>query len=491
MAEVIDSVPSVYAFRLVLVIVSLTAGPLFADDRPSGASVSIIQQNFDADPGWDGFRNQLQPPSNGRVVQNFGWSCSRFAGGRACGEIGGRVQRSLSRARYSMPLETVLNLDSRLEASGRMAVRNGQGAAGVLVGWFHETSDGWRTPDSVAMRVDGNGDSYWLFAEYGTHHRKTGGLGAFEGERYQTTPTLPFAADGTSHLWKLTYDPQAGEYGELQFQIDDREYVVRLSEEARGDGAFFNRFGIWNQQTTGDSLELWIDDLTFNGRHFDFRSDPGWAGEGNVVEIDQTVVRPFHQFGYSASNHAGGDQGELGGIIWRDEQPGYYGASVGELTLDDRLQASGTLALRSAGADSAVYLGWFNSATKRAATQPEYERRQSDYLGILLEGPSRAGHYFRPGYGTSQASGANADRGPIVLPDGQVHQWSVDYDPTTAQITVLLDGQEVVLALPHEHLQQGAVFDRFGLFNMQSGGWHVEVYFDDVTYTARVEQDRD
>ncbi len=32
---------------------------------------------------------------------------------------------------------------------------------------------------------------------------------------------------------------------------------------------------------------------------------------------------------------------------------------------------------------------------------------------------------------------------------------------------------------------EGATFDRFGIFNMQSGGHAVEIYLDDLEYSSR------
>ena len=48
-----------------------------------------------------------------------------------------------------------------------------------------------------------------------------------------------------------------------------------------------------------------------------------------------------------------------------------------------------------------------------------------------------------------------------------------------------LDGRETVIDLTPRHRRSGAVFDRFGLANVRSGGHSVEFYLDDVTYTAR------
>jgi hypothetical protein len=385
-------------------------------------------------------------------------------------------------------------LDDRLEASGRLAVTHSEGGSGALVGWYHTTSRGWRTPNSLSFRIDGNGGSYWLFYEYGTAHGRTGGAGAFEGERYQTTPTRPFPADGTIHRWSLTYDPDGGDrdggkgHGGITFRVDDRVYELAVREEDRADGAVLDHFGVWNQETTGDGVELWLDDLTVNGESYTFDNEPDWDSVGNRGEHVERVVRPFHDFGHSQSDHTGGGLGEIGGIIFRDEAPAYYADRVGRLTLDVPLRASGTITMRAAAADSAVYLGWFDAETKRRNNTPEYESRQRNYLAVLIEGPSRVGHYFRAGYATADGSGRNAEQGPLLPADGSVHRWSIAYDPDGADgrgvITTMLDGRAQTMPLEVGDRKRGATFDRFGLFNMQSGGWHVEVYMDELQYTT-------
>lgn len=66
------------------------------------------------------------------------------------------------------------------------------------------------------------------------------------------------------------------------------------------------------------------------------------------------------------------------------------------MRLDEELVATGRFSLNKAASDSGVYIGWFNSAAKQAKTISDYERPQSNYLAVLIEGPSHAGHYFRP-----------------------------------------------------------------------------------------------
>jgi hypothetical protein len=46
-----------------------------------------------------------------------------------------------------------------------------------------------------------------------------------------------------------------------------------------------------------------------------------------------------------------------------------------------------------------------------------------------------------------------------------------------------LDGDLQTYDLQTGEKQSGATFDRFGLFNMQTGGHYVFLYLDDLTYS--------
>lgn len=441
--------------------------------------------DFGTDPRWEGYRNRLLPAPLPRTRQDFGYRSSNQARGEKSGEIGGYIQRSLTPASYAKPIPT-RTLNDKLTASGRFAVTRDESNSGVLFGWFHENSRGWRTPNSLAFRLDGNGGKYWVFFEYGTRNWLTGGGVTFEGEQYQTTKTKPFPADGTSHEWSLTYDPEGQNgLGQITFKLDGQSYAANLAPGHKVDGATFNRFGIWNQHTSGSGMEAWFDDVVIDGEREDFGRDPGWIGSGNAIEFDERAIRPKHDFGYSQTQHAGGDLGEIGGLIWRDEATAYYGDRVGPLTLTNELYASGKLSFNAAGSDSAVYIGWFNSASKTNKTTPEHREPQRDLLAILIEGPSRVGHYFRPAYRTRDGTGRLKETGPLIKPEGRVHTWSIRYRPEGAgQIVVTFDDTVQELALDPQHKAKGAIFDRFGLFNVQAGGHHVEVYLDDLSYTA-------
>lgn len=462
---------------------------LAADDPTTGRGT----QDFAADPKWDGHRNRLVPTPAPLTRQDFGYHKeTRRAGGKEPGEIGGWIERSTRRAAYAKAIADK-TLNDVLTASGTFAVTHDEGSSGTMFGWFNDAASlGWRTPHSLVFRIDGNGGKYWVFFEYGTRNHLTDGEGAFEGPRYQTTKTKPFPADGTPHHWRLTYDP-AGHNGDglVTFTLDGTEYTMPLRPAHKADSATFNRFGIFNQQTNGARMEVYLDDVVLDGQPQDFAKDPKWWAEGNHVEFEDREIRPLHDFGYSQTAHVGGKPGELGGIVWRDEAPAYYADRVGPLTLNDELHALGKLAFTAGGSDSGVYFGWFNGDEKRNKGPDESRSPQKSILGIKVEGPSRVGHYFRPAYHSARGEGGSPEAGPVIRPDGKVHDWSIRYSPAGAgRITVTLDGHKQTFDLRPGDKEAGATFDRFGLFNHQRGGSHVRLYLDDLIYTAKPAEPR-
>lgn len=467
-----------------IIILQIGIGIAFGFQGSSALSQNI-SFHFDSDPQWSGLRNRQLPESPPLVRQSFGYRSSQNAGGEKRGEIGGWIQRSVRPAWYAQRIETC-SLEDTLEASGSLSVTKANNGSGALIGFFHHASRGWRTPNSLAFRVDGNGGKYWILFEYGTQRWKTGGMGTFEG-RYQTTKTKPFLADGTKHDWSLRYDPNINNgQGQMVFVLDGAQYILPLETGHRQEGATFDRFGIWNMQVTGDGLELFLDDLIINGHKNRFDEDPKWEEVSNQEQYSERFVRPRNDFGFSETNFAGGEIGEIGGVIWRDPKSAYYGGKLKRsLSLEDRFHVEGKLALVSAASDSAVCFGFFDFQSRNRSANELDPNPGSNTLGILLEGLSRDGHYYRPTYATATGEFKTAERGPIVLPDGQPHRWSMDYDPHAAQgvgeITFTLDQQKATYPLAAGHRVQGGVFDGFGIYGWErSDGSFVEFYLDDV-----------
>jgi hypothetical protein len=442
---------------------------------------------FGRDPGWEGYRNRILPEPLPVARQDFGLRSTRNAGGLAAGELGGRVQRSVDLASFALRIPK-RTLEDKLVASGRFAVTSCENGSGALFGWFNEKSRGWRTPHSLAIRIDGNGGKYWVFFEYGTRHWLAGSGDTFEGDQYQNTPTKPFPSDGTSHTWTFEYDP-AGHDGQglMIFTLDGVRFEQPLDPGHKADGAEFDRFGLWNIAKSGDPLEVYFDDLMLDNRPIELDREDAFEARGNQGTFPQRYLRPFHDFGYSPTRHAGGEAaGEIGGTIWRHPQGCYYGIPIPLLTLDHPFEATGRVALAKGATDSGGCFGFFDAASRKvvATERPEkYDHRNA--LGILIEGPSRIGHYFRPEYATSANEVRICPEGPVIRPDGQSHSWLLRYDPAGAngvgRITYRLDEDERHYDFEPETRRQGARFDGFGLFTTQSAdGNFVEFYLDDL-----------
>ena len=445
-------------------------------------------EDFSVDPNWEGKGNRIDEAHSRTVVQDFGYSRTNYAGGEMPGEIGGNISRSLTPATYATVVPTK-TLNDLLTASGKFTVTQVNKSSGVLVGWFNAASESWRMPNSLVFRLDGQGGKYWVFFEYGTQNYRTGGGETFEGRRYQTTKTPPEPA-GTVHTWSLTYDPNgAAGNGEITFVMDGKTYTAPLMPGHKADGATFNRFGIVNLQVSGKGMNIYLDDLSVDGESYDFTDDPDWEEKGNRTTFNDREIRPCHNFGWSATNHAGGTLGEVGGLIWRadarkPEQAAYYADQIGHLTMAHKLEASGKVAMIRASADSAVLIGWFNSRTHIGAPP-------SNFVGIMVEGPSRVGHYFRPVYANSQGQYEIMGQGPVIKPSHTSHRWRLSYTPDAndgnGQVTVTFNDETVSLNLKPGIRTDGAVFDRFGILSFQRGGHFVDIYFDDISYTVQSE----
>jgi len=257
--------------------------------------------------------------------------------------------------------------------------------------------------------------------------------------------------------------------------------VVNVHPELR-KGMRFDSFGFYNGKAEpGSTLGVFMDDMTINGESLAFDEDPNWKGQNNRVTYEDSFKRGAHDFGFQPdSKFSGGKKGEMGGVLF-SENGGYYGDNVGRLTLDDRLVASGKMALTERGSEAGFYLGWFNS--KERGYPPK------NLIGVFAEGPNSTGSMFRPIYASSDPKLADTlKRATVIDPFGKTYEWRIEYDPKAAdgkgELKVSLGGETAVLTLTPEARKQNAQFDRFGLAVYEGGGQWSKVFFDDLEYTV-------
>jgi hypothetical protein len=152
--------------------------------------------------------------------------------------------------------------------------------------------------------------------------------------------------------------------------------------------------------------------------------------------------------------------------------------------MNDPLRASGKIAVERFTIDSGVMIGWFNSA--------DQDWPPSNFVGAYLDSFTTVGRHMTPMYGTSAGSTRFAGQPwPLLRPDGTVMDWAIEYDPSAAgglgAITVTLDSVTRTLVLDAGARAEGALMDRFGIFNMQdNNGKHSLIYLDDISYTSAI-----
>ncbi|MBI5684473.1 MAG: WD40 repeat domain-containing protein [Verrucomicrobia bacterium] len=440
-------------------------------------------EHFDRDPGWEGKNNRFTRKDLPRVVQNFGFSASNHAG-KESGEMGGTITRSVTPAWYA-DRTAPKTLNDKLTASGSFTLPPQRMEGTFHFGWFNSQRQGWRPWSALGFRVLTKGT---IALDYCTQTWQAGGL---------FTP-LEVKPDGVKHSWSLTCDPDGNAgLGAITFVLDHHPpQVVKLKPGHKAAGATFDRFGLFNQQSAGAAMKVFFDDLRYDGKAQDFRADPNWEGVGNRTEFRERRFRGAQDYGWSETNFAGGQKGEMGGIIWSanpgSAEEGYYADRVGPLTLDRPLVASGKIALRRGCTDSDFYFGWFQSDGWKKPIGPA-DRTTTPYVGIIVGGPAHSGHFFRPGYSGKDEDpkqvGPGYNRpGPHLPPDGRPRTWTLAYDPAgnkgNGSIRVTLDAESATLDLKPGVKAQGITLDRFGLFTWRPDGNSNDVFFDDLTYTA-------
>jgi hypothetical protein len=502
--------------RLLLLVTALLAAVLIprarADDRTAPLTKT---QPFDHDPAWEGRGNRVVPKARPTVVQDFGYSKTRFAG--EAGEMGGRVTRASEPAFYAQRIAPK-TLDDRLGASGTFALTDTTPGGGIFFGFFNakQPGAGGRPIGSLGMHMDAERGGGRLAVRLITAENQSRGtfVTPFIPGRFRPTP---IRNDGTRYHWTLDYDPDAaGGRGRFTFTLrgdapkpgdlqtpgmpnawreearrrfpDTTTFAVDLPDGYRKQGATFDHFGLMNMMKPGGHLTVYFDDLACDGKAQDFATDPGWDAQGNRATYQATDVAAAHDFGFSNTNHAGGARGgEAGGTLWRSERWGYYADRVGPLSFDDRLEASGTVVLAVGAPDADMCFGWFRPDKDGQGSRDP--RHAGDFLGIKVGGPTRAGHYFLPAFTVDENVRGLPNTGPIIRP-GKVYRWSLTYDPSAnnggGAITATLGDESVTHNLrPGQKAKAtSARLDHFGLFSTGPGGQIVKLYLDDLSYTA-------
>lgn len=453
-------------------------------------------ETFDVDPGWEGINNRSTYYEPREIVQDFGHA-PEVEIGEETGAIGGRITPDARPAWYATPVGP-LTLDDAFYAAGLAKMEPGGG--NLLLGLFNSaTLNEWRTPNTLAFRINGRGETMHVHLEYLTSKWRAGAgiIGRYDAEADRMHPVeIP---TGGVYPWTFAYDPKGnGGAGEFTATFNGIEARCVLTPEHRGDGATFDHFGLLNViKHVDDPGRIFLADLSVNGAKIDLSRDPGWVGHGNRATYESVDIRPRFDFGFSATNFAGGAKpGEFGGLFFRGDcreahRLAAYGAPTEPLTLSKPLRASGRISLRRGVTDSTTLFGFYHGEKSLEVNEAQNEGLPRHFLGFSIEGPSSEGFYAYPSYRAAENS-QHADRAqglPRIYPDGATHEWRLEYTPPVATggegtLILTFDDTTATLTVRPEDIA-AAQFNRFGFVTPWIDGNGQVVYLDDLWYTEK------
>jgi hypothetical protein len=316
------------------------------------------------------------------------------------------------------------------------------GGTHLLLGFFNSGSvNEWRTPNTVAIRLNGRGDNFFAYVEYCTSKWRAGG---------DTTP-FPSVTDAETGRWNLIGFPC------------NQSFPWTLNYDPHGNGGLGGVTATIGEHTAVCNLEVWFDNVSINGSKVEtFSRDPQWDARNNRSTYETRLVRPRFDFGFSDTNYAGGAApGELGGLIFRGDcrdpdRMACYGDRIGPLTLAKPLRASGRIAMRRGVSDSTTLFGFYNSEQSMRPNESQSDGLPESVLGIHIEGPSSEGFLFYPVLRTTgSGSQFGGPRGfPSIRPDGTSHDWNLEYDPDGAggkgriRVTLVISAAMLAVLVP-------------------------------------------
>jgi hypothetical protein len=213
-------------------------------------------QDFTSDPRWDASGNRETYREYDAVgAHNFGFSNTNYAGGKP-GELGGTFWRGGEYGYYADRVGP-LDLEDRLEATGRVVLKVGAPDSDMLFGWFNsknkEQAKG-ELRDFIGVHVGGP-------TRVGHYFLPAVALSNGTRSKVDRGPVLE---PGKAYKWSVVYDPSgANGQGTIRATLGADSAVLELPKKGKKEGARFDRFGAFTSTTGGQVVKIFLDDLTY------------------------------------------------------------------------------------------------------------------------------------------------------------------------------------------------------------------------------------
>ena len=219
------------------------------------------------DPHWEGKSNRVTyTEPDFHSLFDFGYMETNWAG-KQIGEIGGlfwRVRPTGPAGYYADDIGAV-TLDDPIKFSGSINFPTGQTDAAMYFGYFnhddqtatHETNVDAPYGQMLGIAIaDSSAVGYYFTGMCLDKERlSAGGRGPV------------FVPDGKRRQFTFEYDPKANDgIGRVTCTLDGKATTFDLTDGMRRNGATFNRFGLANVRRGGNSVRVYLDDLTYTAR---------------------------------------------------------------------------------------------------------------------------------------------------------------------------------------------------------------------------------
>ena len=219
------------------------------------------------DPGWEGKNNRATwTEPDFHSMFDFGFSETNWAG-EGIGEIGGlfwRVRPTGPAGYYADDVGAV-TLDDPISFSGTINFPTGQTDAAMYFGYFnhddqtakHETNVDMPYGQMLGIAIADSSAVGYYFT----------GMCLDKDRRAASERGPVIVPDGRRRQFTLRYDPEANDgVGRVTCTLDGEETVFDLTPDMRKAGATFNRFGLANVRRGGNSVRVYLDDLSYTAR---------------------------------------------------------------------------------------------------------------------------------------------------------------------------------------------------------------------------------
>jgi len=213
-------------------------------------------EEFAQEPNWDASGNhRTYKATDVAGAHNFGFSNTNYAGGKP-GELGGTFWRSGTYAYYADRIGP-LSLANRLQASGKVVLKVGAPDSDMYLGWFNSANK--EKPPTQA--------GHFLGVHIGGptrigHYFQPSFVTA-KGTRGQAAAG-PVLTPGTVYNWSLVYDPNAERgNGAITVTLGEESVTLALKKGIKGQGARFDRFGVFTPAIGGQIVRIYLDDLKY------------------------------------------------------------------------------------------------------------------------------------------------------------------------------------------------------------------------------------